>query len=116
MKLCNRCKTAKHANAFRKGEWVCKQCQSRGRRKLSLMSDYGLTFEEFSTLLDQQQGRCAICRDEFEGEPMVDHNHKTRKVRGLLCHHCNTGLGLFRDDPVRLSRAYDYLDKGGKGI
>jgi hypothetical protein len=73
------------------------------------MQEYGLTFEEFSALLGEQQGRCAICRDEFEGEPMVDHDHKTRKVRGLLCHHCNTGLGLFKEDKRRLWRAADYL-------
>lgn len=62
-------------------------------------------------MLDAQQGLCAICGDEFEGEPMVDHDHKTRKVRGLLCHHCNIGLGMFRDSPRNLRRASEYLTK-----
>jgi len=40
---------------------------------------------------------------------MVDHNHKTNKVRGLLCQRCNMGIGQFRDDPNLMARAVEYL-------
>jgi DNA-directed RNA polymerase subunit RPC12/RpoP len=109
MKLCNVCGDPKHANQFRKGEWVCKKCRSTQRQHHRRLHEYGLTFDEFSTLLDQQEGKCAICGHEFEGEPMVDHDHETRRVRGLLCHHCNTGLGLFRDNATTLEIAAHYL-------
>jgi len=41
----------------------------------------------------------------------VDHDHKTKKVRGLLCFGCNTGIGCLRDNPSRLRSAADYLER-----
>jgi len=108
MKRCNKCCEVKHANQFRKGEWVCKKCRSEQRGHHRRLHEYGLTFEEYSALLDEQEGRCAICREEFEGAPHVDHDHETRKVRGLLCHHCNTGIGLLRNVKI-LKQAISYL-------
>lgn len=51
---------------------------------------------------------CPICTKPL-GRAHVDHDHATGKVRALLCHHCNIGLGHFRDDKVALARAIDYL-------
>lgn len=59
----------------------------------------------------KQNSRCAICgrRFEFAGKPHLDHCHRTKKVRGLLCSACNKGLGLFRDDVAVLEAAIAYL-------
>jgi hypothetical protein len=59
-----------------------------------------------------QNGCCAICgvhQSEVSKRFSVDHNHSTGKVRGLLCNHCNRGLGHFRDDPMLLEFAAQYL-------
>lgn len=110
VKQCNGpCGLQKPASAFEKGKWVCKQCRNARRTVQAREQKYGLTFEQFSAMLDQQEGRCAICREEFDEEPMVDHDHSTRRVRGLLCKPCNTGLGMFRDRASLLMAAKDYL-------
>jgi hypothetical protein len=73
---------------------------------------YGLTHEQYKSLLISQGSRCAICRTKTprgRGEWAVDHDHTTGKVRGLLCTKCNTGIGLFDDDPARLRAAIKYL-------
>lgn len=76
---------------------------------------YGLTPEEVDTLFEAQHGRCRICtvvlmRGGSEAQSMaIDHCHETGKVRGILCHHCNRGLGFFKDDVARLRNAIHYL-------
>lgn len=82
-------------------------CKSRARRH----EKYGLTREELKLLL-RQHDRCAICDTDAWGKkgPCVDHDHETGRVRGILCGSCNQGLGRFRDDPVRLRAAADYLE------
>lgn len=63
-------------------------------------------------MLDAQQNKCAICgtdASEFNKAFAVDHCHTTGKVRGLLCWHCNTSIGKFKDDVLLLQRAIDYL-------
>jgi hypothetical protein len=63
--------------------------------------------KEWTRLFVAQGGHCAIC-DEAEGLH-VDHNHKTLKVRGLLCYNHNNGLGRFQDNPVALIKAANYI-------
>jgi 5-methylcytosine-specific restriction endonuclease McrA len=75
---------------------------------------YGITAKEFDDMLVKQQGRCAVCSIPFTEErksliPCVDHDHNTGRVRGLLCSHCNRGLGSFRDDPETLEAGAAYL-------
>lgn len=76
---------------------------------------YGVTREHYYAMLSEQFGGCAICFTEEPGRGnkyfAIDHNHETGAVRGLLCHGCNTGAGMFNDDPVRLRLAADYLEK-----
>jgi len=77
---------------------------------------YGLTSSAFSTLLRGQKNRCAICRHKFtmDKKPAVDHDHKTGKVRGLLCTNCNRVLGNAKDDVNVLFTAIQYLESGEK--
>lgn len=65
------------------------------------------------SLRNKQKNRCPVCRNKFtpEQETHVDHCHKTKRIRGLLCRGCNHGLGNFNDDPRRLARAIEYLSK-----
>jgi 5-methylcytosine-specific restriction endonuclease McrA len=73
-------------------------------------SRYGLTPETLSDLVDKQDHACAICKTSFEDTRMnIDHCHSTGVVRGLLCFHCNTGLGHFKDNKQRLQQALEYL-------
>ncbi len=64
---------------------------------------YGLSPEEY----DAMPKECAICGTTER--LVVDHNHTTGEVRGVLCHKHNIGLGFFNDDPTLLLRAVDYL-------
>ena len=62
-------------------------------------------------LLEKQGGVCAICKtDDPKGTGWhKDHNHLTGEIRGALCHHCNVGLGHFKDNPGLLHAAAAYL-------
>lgn len=76
---------------------------------------YGLTEDQYYTRLASQDFKCAICRAETAQSGVtekwffVDHDHNTGKVRGLLCNHCNRGLGAFKDNTAFLEKAIDYL-------
>ena len=74
-----------------------------------LRTEYGITLAQYEKLLEKQIGGCAICGRK-EKCLAVDHDHATARVRGLLCHSCNNGLGRFKDDPKRLRKAANYLE------
>lgn len=78
----------------------------RNRKRWFLRVRYNMTFEDWSSMMERQDRRCAICRKQ--NKLNVDHNHTTGKVRGLLCDSCNLGLGYFKDRPdlFRLAAAY----------
>lgn len=84
-------------------------------KDIALRSRYGMTLVEFYALLDSQGGVCAICKkhklDKIRMNLCVDHDHKTGRVRGILCFQCNKGLGHFNDSPNDLRAAADYLEK-----
>lgn len=81
----------------------------------SQLRRYGLTPETYAAILKKQGERCAICLLEqtVNRRMYVDHCHTSGKVRGLLCHHCNTAIGLMRDDAARMRRAISYLEDAG---
>jgi hypothetical protein len=84
----------------------------RKARGYWIKSEYGLSLEEWDTMLLAQSGLCAICYRHFRNkkEPFVDHNHSTGKVRGLLCQKCNTLLGNAFDSITILLSAIEYLE------
>ena len=73
-----------------------------------LMFNYGMTLEMRNDMIKQQGGRCALCGKSTE-RLRVDHNHKTKVIRQLLCHNCNVGLGHFQEDISLLEKAIEYL-------
>ncbi len=95
------------ARYYEKGE-------SSQQRKYFIKHKYGLEWDRYIEMLDEQGNRCAICgrhREEFNKELVVDHDHETGKVRGLLCYGCNNGIGTLQDDPDILRKAIEYLEK-----
>lgn len=93
-------------------------CSSIGMSRKYLMKAYGITYEEYLELFNKNSGRCYICNsDGFRIDPnqrlklAVDHCHETGVVRGMLCHNCNRGLGLFQDSPEFLKTAAAYLER-----
>ncbi len=101
----------------------CKECdkervKSRHKenpertRNNDLKRNYGITLDEHTKMYEEQEGLCAICGNEGNGKwkkLCVDHCHSTGKVRKLLCHHCNTALGLVGDNISTLQAMVEYL-------
>lgn len=131
MKECRSCKETK---AFEQFYWskrdnrydsYCKDCQkeqaekwrkanpekrSATIRKYHINKRKGVTQEQYNKLLADQLELCAICC-EFMDEPHIDTDHKTGRVRGLLCMSCNVGIGHLKDDPKILQSAINYLER-----
>ena len=92
------------------------------RRNWKLLQKYNLTLDEYDQILEHQNGVCAICSKkeivlDINGEIRnlaVDHDHKTGKIRGLLCFSCNGGLERFCDDYQNIAAAIKYLEKWNK--
>lgn len=90
------------------------------QRRKALWQKFKITPEDWDALYEKQGGVCWICEQGNSGHRwdrlMVDHCHKTGAVRGLLCSACNTGLGKFEDEPIRLQKAMDYLNGGNRSV
>lgn len=84
-------------------------------RKSMIKRKYNLSLEDFDNMLLLQNKKCKICgateSNHKSSVLYIDHCHKTNKVRGLLCHHCNYGLGGFRDNIDFLKSAILYLEE-----
>lgn len=86
---------------------------SKKWRMQALKYKYGITYNEYCLILEKQNNTCFICKKE-EGDGVrfcVDHCHKTNKVRGILCTHCNSMIGFAKDDIKILSSGIEYLIK-----
>jgi len=84
------------------------------RRKYQLRNQlrkFGITLADYDKMFNDQNGVCAICgKTNLKRRRLaIDHNHKTNKVRGLLCGKCNKAIGLFEENPEILEKAIKYL-------
>lgn len=84
-------------------------------------STYGISHEEFLALAQKQDNKCLICdvaltfAEKRPTRAVLDHNHETGEIRGVLCNACNTGIGLLKDSPAVLLSAHNYL-KGSTNV
>ena len=119
-KWCSYCKTYKDFDEFstygvdNRLKSRCKICQTtyniEYHKVVFRFSRYGITREDFVRRFREQDGRCAICNTEITDKTChIDHDHESKKVRGLLCDLCNKGLGQFRDSISNLQNAISYL-------
>jgi hypothetical protein len=115
------CKAGHSREEFQNKYGACRACQAEKMVARRLMEKYGLTPEALEDMIKAQDGRCAVCREEFDAEKhngiCVDHDHsccpgeKTcgKCVRGILCDCCNKLLGNARDSVEILEAAVKYL-------
>ena len=79
-------------------------------QRVSRIRSYGISVEDYEEMLESQGGGCYICGIGPVGRALdIDHDHRTGKVRGLLCSNHNRALGLLGDDPDLLLAAHTYL-------
>jgi uncharacterized protein YlaI len=133
MKRCNVCNYVKPLTEFyfesdkKTLKPACKNCIISRTKKWqkdnpeqfksnALQLKYGITLEEKVEMIKQQGNRCAICENVFQNDKAthVDHCHKTKDIRAVLCHHCNTGLGHFKDSKKLLQQAIHYIEHHAK--
>lgn len=82
------------------------------KRNNYLVKTYGITLDDYNRRLESQDGRCAICRRLPRKYVLcVDHDHKTGRIRGLLCIRCNRHLGAVGDNLERVMKFVEYLKK-----
>jgi hypothetical protein len=74
---------------------------------------YGLTPQQYAAFYDTQGGLCAVCK--VEPVTVIDHDHVTKEVRGLLCGMCNRGLGMLGDSIEGVRAALNYLENARRG-
>ena len=133
-KVCRICLESKPLNSFGKDSAgrdnkrsYCKPCdQARSKKWKDSNKEkiaeynahykreytYGLSKEDYLVLLETQDNKCAICntdQKELTRKLVVDHCHTTKKVRGLLCSHCNVGIGMLKENENNLMAAIQYL-------
>lgn len=138
MKTCSRCREVKapeefHRNRLRSDgrRGTCRACvktsevphiEAKRARARELYAErgraahrlrvYGLTPEGFLDLLERQGHACAVCSTSIGDESaLVDHDHASGVIRGLLCRPCNSGIGHLRDDPDLVRAALEYLTR-----
>ncbi len=114
--ICTRCKTDKpetseffplHNKKNNGLDSWCRECRNKYRSDIRRGNYRGMISDENLKNLLQSIKECVICG--IEAPLVVDHDHVTNKVRGLLCNKCNMAIGLLQDDPMLLEFARMYL-------
>jgi len=132
-KPCTSCNIVKHIedfplrnNRISGRQSSCKKCYQKYHSKMNyekskanpdytrgrnLWKNYKMTLDEYDNMLISQDGVCKVCGGQSlgKGRYHVDHDHKTGKIRGLLCHKCNVALGMVQDDISHLKALIKYL-------
>lgn len=102
---------ATHKDAIKKSKerWYAEHPEYR--KEYQLRYKYGMTPAEFSAMLSLQDGKCAVCGTTEWGTrgPVVDHDHKTGMVRGILCSRCNVAAGMIDDNPETATALAEYF-------
>lgn len=138
MKKCSKCREYKELLDFSKDKYKsdglyssCRDCNnflnnSKERRERSKnpkykliqrkykLKKFGITLEYYEQMIKEQNNCCAICKTSQEKLTKllsIDHDHKTGKVRGLLCGKCNRALGYFNDNIKTIEKAIEYVTK-----
>ena len=112
---CKECKNKEGREWYKKGcnaEKTKAQVRKykRDNKDKLRCSRHNIETDILYNMLDKQQYTCKICGIKGTIKTLfIDHNHSTGKVRGLLCHYCNTGLGFFKDSTSSLKSAIKYL-------
>ena len=121
-KECKKCRKTLPVTSFHKRTYSsgtiglqtrCKSCQTNLRREYYKPNEktrqrLKISNEFYEELMSNDN--CQICGCTMT-KKCIDHDHKTKKIRGVLCNNCNTALGLFKDDPVRIENAIRYLEQ-----
>ena len=102
--------------ASRKSAEKTRRDNPRSIKNRKLKSSYGISIDDYEEMLKLQSNSCAICSFEFDSTsqskgPNVDHDHKTKKVRMILCRFCNNLLGYADDEIAILENTLKYLEK-----
>jgi len=99
-------------------DYKCSACRRKHypyKKGSHFLSKYGISMEDYNSMIVKQQGLCAICKEvpaPVRGDSLyVDHCHTTGDVRGLLCNSCNIMLGMAKDNIETLRKAIDYLNR-----
>lgn len=108
---CTKCKQILPASQFefrndtKTYRGVCRKCRVSAR--------YGISSSVVAKLIERQKNKCPICLIDFSAlsrTPVIDHNHLTGTVRGVLCDTCNRAIGMLKDDAHCMRRAMHYLE------
>lgn len=124
-KFCNKCNSIQplenwnsHKTRSTGLQAYCKTCEKEYKKKYTVENKekykelkrrwvYGLPLGSYDKMLEEQNNKCAICMERKS--LVIDHDHKTGNVRGLLCMSCNSALGKFKDSELILASAIRYL-------
>ena len=126
---CCRCLEIKDLEEFHRDKnkklgrrYYCKECANRDQKKFNknrnsiynrnsyLNRVYNINETKYNELYQAVDGCCEIC-GKFKRKLFIDHDHKTGRIRGLLCLKCNAGIGLLQDSPKIINNALKYLKR-----